>query len=98
MPLLASLPRAVGYGRKLSVTQASITGTGTIATGLVSLDTGGQVVTIANSATSATMDVAEMTSKSGGSVSVAVALLTFAGPTIALEAGAKLVNLIATGS
>lgn len=96
--IIGSLPRAVGAGRKLSVVQAAITSTGTIATGLTTIDTGGFVVSSANSATSATLDVVSGTSKSGGSVSVAVALLTYSGPTIALDGGAKNVNCIATGA
>jgi|HubBroStandDraft_4_1064222.scaffolds.fasta_scaffold06260_5 hypothetical protein len=96
--LVSTLPHAVGGGRKLSVVQAAITGTGAITTGLVRLDTGGAVVTVANSATSLTTDVAEETSQSAGTVNVSVTKLTFSGPTIALEGSAINVNCWSTGS
>jgi hypothetical protein len=85
-------------GYKLSVTQAAITGTGAITTGLSTVLAGGAVVSCNNSATSATADVPEVTSVSGGTVNVAVSLLTYTGPTIALETVAKNINCIAVGT
>ena len=81
----------------ISATLAAVTGTGAVATGLSAVDSGGVSATVINSATSATTDLASVTSISGGSVSVAVTLLTFTGPTIAQESGAKNVAVIATG-
>ncbi len=85
-------------GYKLSATQAAITSTGAITTGLSTILTGGAVVSAANSATSLTADLAAISSISGGTVNVAVSLLTYSGPTIALDGGAKNVNCIAVGT
>lgn len=99
MAILGLLPRARSLaGYKLAAGQASITGTGGIVTGLTTIPAGGAVVSVANSATTLTTDVASITSISAGTVNVSVTLLTFSGPTIALESGAKLVNCIAVGT
>jgi len=82
--------------RKLSSSQAAITGTGGITTGLGAVDTGGAVVSVANSATALPFDIATITSISGGTVNVAVVKLQSA--TNGAEGSAFNVNCIATGA
>jgi hypothetical protein len=97
MAIIGLLPEALGtYSRKLSSTQAAITGTGGITTGLTAIDTGGAVVSVANSATALPVDVATITSISGGTVNVAVVKMQSA--TNGIEGSAFNVNCIATGA
>lgn len=96
MAIVGNIVQALGSGsRKVSATQAAITGTGGITTGLVAIDTGGAVVSVANSATALPCDVATITSISGGTVNVAVLKLQSA--TNSVEGSAFNVNCIATG-
>jgi hypothetical protein len=92
------LPPLGRAGKLMTATQSAITGTGSIATGLAAIDVGSTQAAVANSATSATTDIASITSVSAGAVAVAVTLLTFTGPTIAQETNAKNVNVLAVGT
>ena len=106
MALVASLPRAVGAGRKLSVAQAAastggaLTGSAAVATQLKSIDAGGAVSSVANSPTTAPGNAtgpcySTITSITGGTVNV---LALQAGNTGNLQsAGGFLINVIATG-
>jgi len=97
MAIVSTLPRNLGLtGRKLAVVQAAITGTGSMATGLAGLITGGAVVSVANAATTVTTQVASVTSVTGGSVAVVVVDLQAAAN--AISAAPKNVNLWAIGS
>lgn len=97
MAIVGSIPEGIGqYSRKVSSTQAAITGTGGITTGLTTIDTGGAVVSVANSATALPVDIATITSVSGGTVNVVVAKLQSA--TNSVEGSAFNVNCIATGA
>jgi hypothetical protein len=107
MGIIANLDRASGQGaRKLAVAQAAITGTGGIATGLSSIDTGGNfgagtagagaVVSAISSATTLPSTIASGTSISGGTVNV-VGIALNSTPAIAISAVATNVNVMAVG-
>lgn len=97
MAIVGNLVQALSASsRKISATQAAITGTGGITTGLGAIDTGGAVVSVANSATALPLDIATITSISGGTVNVAVAKLQSA--TNSVEGSAFNVNCLATGA
>lgn len=97
MAIVGNLPKARGLGvRKISSTQAAITGTGAIATGLATIDAGGAVVSVANSSATTPWDVATITSISGGTVNVVVVNFTSV-PAISAAAAPFNVNCIATG-
>lgn len=94
MSIVANLPKALSAGgRKLFSGTASITGTGSIDTGLDTLD--GYTVSVADAATTVPTDVASITSVTDGTVDVVVVNLAAAANTI--ETAAKTVALIATG-
>lgn len=107
MGVIATLPRSVSKAaRKLSVTQAGVTGTGGITTGLSTIDTGGNfgagvagagaVACVANSPTAVPTKVAAITSISGGTVNVVVVIQN-ASTNVVDAAGAQ-VNVWAVGS
>lgn len=82
--------------KKVAVVQAAITGTGAIASGLVSVDTGGAQVTVQNAETTITSNaLAAVTSISAGSVSVVVIALAAAANSV--SGSAKNVGLVAIG-
>jgi hypothetical protein len=81
----------------LAATLAAVTGTAAVVTGLSVIDPGSVSACAINSATSATIDVASVTSISGGTVNVVVALLTYSGPTAALDTNPKNIAVFATG-
>lgn len=98
MAVLGLLPPARGLaGRKLSATQAAITGTGAIATGLSSIPAGGAVVSSANSAAVTPWSFATITAIAAGSVTVVVVAFTST-PAIAASLAAINVNCIAVGT
>ena len=97
MAIVGNLPKARGLGiRKISSTQSAITGTGAVATGLTTIDTGGAVTSVANSSATTPWDISTITSISGGTVNVVVVNFTSV-PAISAAGGAFNVNVIATG-
>jgi hypothetical protein len=97
MAIVGNLPKGRGLGiRKISSTQAAITGTGAVATGLLTIDTGGAVACSANSALVTPWSFATITSIAAGTVNVVVVAFTSA-PAIAASAAPINVNVIATG-
>ena len=98
MAIVGSLRPALGKGKKLAVVQGAITGTGTIVTGLTSVDTGGVQLTVANSATTVPTggSVAAVTSMTGATANVVVVDQQAAANAVA--GGAKNVNLLAVGT
>lgn len=107
MGIIANLVRATGRSvRKFSVTQGAITGTGSIATGLTTVDTGGNfgsgnagtgaVATAQNSATTIPTTFASISSITGGSVAIVCVALAAAANTI--SAVATNVNVWAVGT
>jgi len=93
--IIANLLRPVGAGRKLFVQQKAITGTGTFATGFQKQESGGQMVSVANSATTLPFDDAVISQVSGGSVDVLVVQENGSGHL--KETGAIQVNLLSIG-
>ena len=107
MGVIGNLPRAQGKSvRKFSVTQAGVTGTGGVATGLTTIDTGGNygagvagagaVACVANSPTAVPTKVGSITSISGGTVNVVV-IIQNASTNVVDAAGAN-VNVMAVGT
>lgn len=99
MAITGNLPAALGSGglrRKVSETQAAITGTGAVTTGLRTIDTGGAFVSGANSATTIPTNLATITSLSAGTVNVAVVAAAAAANTI--SAVAENCNVLAIGA
>lgn len=99
MAITGNLPAALGSGglrRKVSETQAAITGTGNVTTGLRSIDTGGAFVCGANSATTIPTNLATITSLTNGTVAVAVVAAAAAANTI--SAVAENCNVLAIGA
>lgn len=99
MSITGNLPAALGSGgnrRKVSETQAAITGTGNVTTGLAVIDTGGAVACGANSATTIPTNLATITSITTGTVAIAVVAAAAAANTI--SAVAENVNVIAIGA
>ena len=97
MAIVGNLPKALGRGtRKISATQASVTGTGAVTTGLTTIDVGGAVATPANSATTIPTNLAAITSISGGTVNIVVVAAAAAANTV--SAVAANMNVLATGS
>lgn len=80
----------------LSATQAAVTGTAAIATGLTTIDLGGVVACVANSGLTTPWSLASINTVAGGSVTVVVLAVT-SGPAIAASTVATNVNVIATG-
>lgn len=98
MAIAGVLPLALGRaGKAVSVTQTALTGAGAITTGLNNVDTGAATVCVANSPTSATLNVASITSISGGTVNAVVWTITATGPVAAVATSAFNVNCIAIG-
>jgi hypothetical protein len=97
MAIVGTLRKALGAGKKIAVVQSAVTGTGTIATGLQTVDTGGVQLTVANSATTVPTggSVAAVTSMTGASANVVVVDQQAAANAVA--GGAKNVNLLAIG-
>lgn len=82
--------------KKVAVVAASITGTGSITSGLVSVDAGGAQTTVQNAETTITSNaLAAVTSISGGAVSVVVIALAAAANSV--SGSAKSVGLVAIG-
>jgi len=104
MAVIANLPRALGKAvRKLSATQAAITGTGAVTTGLTptavgpgGIDTGGAVACGANSATTIPTNLVTISSISGGNV-VNIVVVAAAAAANTISAVAENVNVLATG-
>lgn len=96
MSIVANLPRAIGSDtRKLAVAQGAVTGTGGIATGLSSIDTGAAVASVANAPTTVTTQTCEISSISGGTVNIVVVDLQAAAN--AISGTARNINVIAVG-
>lgn len=93
--VIANLPQGVSGGRKLYVSQKAITGTGTFATGLQSLESGGVLVSVANSGSALPFDTVAVTQVSGASLDVVVIQATGSGNI--KETGAIQVNAWAVG-
>ena len=87
-----NLERGMGKGKKLAAVSASITGTGTVATGLTSID-----YAVANAASGTTIPVytATAASTSGGDVTVVV--ISNQTTTNAVATTAKTVTVFAVG-
>lgn len=68
--MLYDIARSLGVGKKLAVVSSSITGTGSIDTGLNSIDYA--VATVVDSGSSVPTHTASITSISGGTVNVVV--------------------------
>lgn len=101
MAVIGNLPRPLGRGlKKISETQAAITGTGAVTTGLApgiaGVDAGGAVACSANAATTIPTTFAAISSVSGGTVNIVA--VAFAAGANAISAVATNVNVIAIGS
>jgi hypothetical protein len=92
-----TLRKPLGSGKKIAVVNSAITGTGAIATGLQTVDTGGVQLTVQNSATTVPTggSVAAVTSMTGASANVVVVDNQAAANAVA--GGAKNVGLMAMG-
>lgn len=98
MAVVGNLPKPRGLAEnKLTATQASVTGTGAVTTGLSAIVAGGVSATVTNSGTTTPWTIATVSSIVGGTVNVVV--LSLAGtPTIGAAGGAQTVAVIAIGS
>lgn len=93
--IIAQLVAPISKGRKLYISQKAITGTGTFSTGFAKVESGGALVTVANTGTTAPFDAASISAVSGGSFDVLVIQETGSGHL--KETGAIQVNAWAVG-
>jgi hypothetical protein len=93
-----ALRKPLGAGKKIAIVQSAVTGTGAIATGLQTVDTGAVQLTVQNSATTVPTggSAAAVTSMTGASANTVVIDQQAAANVVA--GGAKNVGLLAVGS
>jgi hypothetical protein len=103
MAIVANLPRAIGRGgvRKLFVGTAAITGTGSIITGLATIDPGSAMTTCQNSATTIPTNIATVSgvvNGPGGTATVSIVVVALQSAANAISTVAATVGLLCTGS
>jgi len=94
MPIIGNIERPVGRGvRKLFCGTVSITGTGSVSTGLSAVEYA--VVSVANAETTIPSNGAEISSISGGTINIVV--VNYAAAANSISTAAKDISVMAVG-